>query len=179
VEGSRVGRNPEVQGNLRWGINLREDDKALVELIDNYFGNIGTFTKRQDKYGLLSTTCYYIEGAKKAEKVIEHFDAYPMLGKKRTDFEYYKEIARSVQSKEHLKSPEEYLRLVGLADEMRINRVKEMSGVLNYREALRRSSGSSILYSERVAERFPEFAKRIEDIVQPMLKDFGFESLSE
>jgi hypothetical protein len=62
---------------------------------------------------------------------------------------------------------------------MRLNRLKGLRDKMSYSDALKRSSGSGKLYLEILAEAFPEEKHRIDDIVQPMLKDIGFVSLSE
>ena len=161
--------------NTRWGIHMRQDDEPLLRKVDDYFGNIGTFTERQDKHGLLPTTCYYVEGVRKAEIVINHFNKFHLRGKKLEDFRYYEKICRRVQNKEHLKSPESYLETVRLSDEMRLNRVRHLVEHMDYKTALRRSSGSDVLYLERVGSRFPEFQDLTYDIVQTLLKDMGFD----
>ena len=169
-----IGRNKRIARgfNLRFGINMRKDDKPLLIELDNYFNNIGTWSERQDKHGLMPTTCYYIEGTIKGAKVIEHFDKYPLLGKKKEDYMYYKKITERILNKSHLKSMQEYLETVRLADEMRLNRVKEFIPTMGYSEALRRSSGSNKLYLEYVMERFPEYVDVAQDIVHSLLKDW-------
>jgi len=176
-----LGRNNKLHRgfNLRWGISLREDDLPLLHKIDDYFGNIGTFTQRKDTHGLMNTSCYYIEGAKKGLEVVKHFDQFPMHGKKAEDYQYYREIVLAVSRKYHLISKENYYEVVALADRMRLNRLKGLRDKMSYSDALRRSSGSGKLYLEILAEAFPEEKHRIDDIVQPMLKDIGFVSLSE
>lgn len=99
------------QVKLEFGISLHEKDRALLEDIQKYFsasrprpedlvlgrraGDIFIHpTQKIIKYRVLF---------KDLEKIIKHFDQYPLMTKKLADFELFRLAYKLVLNKEHLK----------------------------------------------------------------------------
>ena len=85
------------QVKLEFGISLHEKDRALLEDIQKYFSAGDIFihpTQKIIKYRVLF---------KDLEKIIKHFDQYPLMTKKLADFELFRLAYKLVLNKEHLK----------------------------------------------------------------------------
>jgi hypothetical protein len=90
---------------LVFKINLHSKDRALLENIRNYFG-VGTVTVRSDGY------IQYWVGSLKDLKVIgqckhlplrlNHFDCYPSITQKWSDYQLFKQVVELMQRREHL-----------------------------------------------------------------------------
>lgn len=66
-----------------------------MELILNFF-DAGYL------YNSPTISKYYVSSLKDLQKIIQHFEIYALLSKKRADFELLKQAFYLVQSKEHL-----------------------------------------------------------------------------
>src|SRR6185437_421909 len=82
---------------LRFQISLHKKDKALLKQIQTYFGGDSISTKHGPQ-----TIQYYVESVKDLAKVLEHFDKYPLITKKRADYELFVQAFNLIQNKEHL-----------------------------------------------------------------------------
>lgn len=85
------------QVKLEFGISLHEKDRALLEDIQKYFSTGDIFihpTQKIINYRVLF---------KDLEKIIKHFDQYPLITQKLADFELFKLAYKLVLNKEHLK----------------------------------------------------------------------------
>lgn len=84
----------------RFAICLHEKDKVLLERIQSNFGGVGGFCK-----GNKGALTYVVSSFKDIRDVIiPHFDKYPLLTKKRADFELFKSAVKLMHKKEHLTS---------------------------------------------------------------------------
>lgn len=85
------------QTNGVFGIGLHKKDRAIFELIQQYFNGIGNINKHGKDY-----VQYYVSSLKDLAVIIEHFDKYPLLTQKRADFELFKKALELISRKEHL-----------------------------------------------------------------------------
>ncbi len=84
---------------LFYQINLHIKDQTLLEQIQKFF-NAG---KWKWKLYNSSTNCrYYVSSEQDLQRILQHFDKYALLSKKRADFELLKQAFALVQNKEHL-----------------------------------------------------------------------------
>jgi hypothetical protein len=94
-----IGKNNNVK--LGWAvkaifeINLHLKDKKILENIKNYFGGVGNILTKEN------SVCYRISN-KELSVLIEHFNNYPLITKKRADFELLKRVVDLIKNKEHL-----------------------------------------------------------------------------
>jgi hypothetical protein len=82
---------------LEFGISLHEKDRAVLEEIQKYF-SAGNFSK----HPTLKILNYRLS-FKDLEKIIKHFDRYPLITQKLADFELFKLAYKLILNKEHLK----------------------------------------------------------------------------
>jgi hypothetical protein len=85
------------QVKLEFGISLHKKDRALLEDIQKYFSTGNIFihpTQKIINYRVLF---------KDLEKIIKHFDQYPLITQKLADFELFKLAYKLVLNNEHLK----------------------------------------------------------------------------
>ena len=82
----------------RFSIALHKKDTEILELIKSYFDGVGTISP-QNK----NSVQYRVSSLKDLnEKIIPHFDKYPLLTKKKADFILFKQIINLINLKEHL-----------------------------------------------------------------------------
>ena len=82
----------------RFCINLHEKDLATLELIKNYFGNVGNISKRGKdsiQYRVASLNDLI-------NIIIPHFSKNPLITQKMGDFLLFKKIIELIKNKEHL-----------------------------------------------------------------------------
>jgi hypothetical protein len=81
---------------LVFKIALHLKDKALVENIRSYFG-VGTVTVR-------GSDCiqYWVGSLKDLQVIVHHFDNYPLISQKWSDYELFKQVVDLMIGKEHL-----------------------------------------------------------------------------
>lgn len=79
-------------------LKMHERDRVLVQSISNYFKGIGYVTKPNN----LSTVEFRVSTLKDiVDVIIPHFDNYPLITKKRSDYELFKKIILLMLNKEH------------------------------------------------------------------------------
>ena len=81
---------------LVFKIALHSKDSALVKHLRNLFG-VGTVTARGP--GVLQ---YWVGSIKDLQIIINHFDLYPLITQKRSDYELFKQVFELIQQKQHL-----------------------------------------------------------------------------
>lgn len=81
---------------LRFVIGLHEKDLSILEYIRAYFG-VGTII-RHGKDSLQ----YRVGSPKDLKAIIDHFDKFKLITKKRADYELFKSVLAMVNRKEHL-----------------------------------------------------------------------------
>lgn len=83
---------------LAFSITLHKKDKALLEDIKIYFGEIGSFNTKHGP----DTIKYLVYSIEDLAVVIHHFDKYPMITEKWADYLLFKMIFNLIDKKEHL-----------------------------------------------------------------------------
>ena len=108
----------------RFSIGLHKKDTLILELIKSYFGGVGTISPQNKE------SVQYRVGSLKDlnDKIIPHFDKYPLISKKQADFILFKKIINLMNHKEHLtlEGLQKILRIkcylkLGLSDEIKTN----------------------------------------------------------
>jgi hypothetical protein len=104
-------------------INLHQKDKALLEQIKYYFGDIGNITKSG------KTNIQFRVSSQKdlINIIIPHFEKFSLITQKKTDFELFKRVVEIMNRKEHL-TPEGLQEIInirasinrGLPEELKI-----------------------------------------------------------
>jgi hypothetical protein len=80
-------------------LGLHPKDLPLIESIQKSFGGVGKTNVRKDG----SVVQYIVSSTKDLiNQVIPHFYNYPLVSKKKADYELFKEIVLLVKNKEHL-----------------------------------------------------------------------------
>jgi hypothetical protein len=78
-------------------IGLHKKDLALLKLIQNYFNKVGIISLQSK-----DVVRFRVFTLKDLMTIIDHFDQYPLLTQKRTDFEFFKQIILMMGNKEHI-----------------------------------------------------------------------------
>lgn len=81
---------------LSFQIGLHKKDRFLLELIKSYFGVGNILTKNKDM------VFYQVTSIKDLAVVVCHFNKYPLITKKRADFELFKMAFNMINKKDHL-----------------------------------------------------------------------------
>ena len=66
-------------------IELHKKDIALLEMIKNTLGGVGKINSPRE-----SLRQYRVSSFRELEGIINHFDKYPLISKKRADYELFK-----------------------------------------------------------------------------------------
>lgn len=82
---------------LQFGISLHKKDIYLLELIKNFFGGVGTIAS----HGKMKVQ-WRVSSIKDLQVIIQHFDNYPLITQKGSDFQLFKSAFETVKCKEHL-----------------------------------------------------------------------------
>lgn len=91
---------------IAFSITLRKKDEAVLEKIKAYFKSMVKDSTNDLEIGVIyhsdETCCYRVKSVKQLAKVIEHFDKYPLVTKKRRDYVLFRESWDLMTRKEHL-----------------------------------------------------------------------------
>lgn len=102
-----------------FAIGLHHKDRALLERIQYSLGGVGRIGKEGNNKNY-SIIHYEVKSIKELTKVIiPHFDKYPLLSKKRADFELFKQVVALMDKKEHL-TPEGLQKIVNIKASMNL-----------------------------------------------------------
>jgi hypothetical protein len=89
------GSNGKILPRLIFKIGAHIREKALLEEIAAFFGVGKVYADR-------STSCQYIvQTISGLEAIVKHFESYPLITKKRGDFELFKQAFYLALNKEH------------------------------------------------------------------------------
>jgi len=80
----------------RFQIGLHQKDRAILELIQSYFG-LGMISKLDE-----TSVEYRVTRLQDLIKIIDHFNKYSLITQKRADFILWKEVVELISRKEHL-----------------------------------------------------------------------------
>ena len=124
-------------------IGLHPKDKELLNIIQTYFDGQGILTRLKD-----NCLTYRVFSLETLDKIIEHFEKYPLQTQKRGDFELFKSVVMMVKCGKHLNTE-------GLQE------------IINYRASL--NNGLTPI----LKEAFPNFIliPRFHKIVNPQVLD--------
>ena len=101
---------------------LHEKDQTLLCQLQNYFG-VGKITRHGK-----TTLQYTVKSLKDLERIVSHFDTYPLLSQKCADYTLFKEAVTIIRNKEHL-NREGFMKVIsirasmnlGLSDELQLS----------------------------------------------------------
>ena len=79
-----------------FSISIHPRDRALLEKIQKYF-RVGRVIVRSDGY-----IQFRVDSIKDLLQILAHFDKYPLLTKKRFDYDYFKQVIALILRKKHL-----------------------------------------------------------------------------
>jgi NADH:ubiquinone oxidoreductase subunit K len=79
-------------------IKMHEKDRALIQSIQDFFGNIG-YVSKPNNTSMVEFRVSTIQEI--VEVIIPHFDSYPLITKKYLDFLLFKQIVLKLKNKEH------------------------------------------------------------------------------
>lgn len=128
-----VGILPKKLGEVEWEVrpsfSLSQSwkNRGIVFKLKDFFGCGFVRPSKRD-----NTVKYEVRGLRELkEKILPHFEKYPLEGEKRKDFKIFKEIIKMMERKEHLKK-EGLLRIIGEAIKMTRNekRIKILSKII-------------------------------------------------
>lgn len=77
-------------------MGVDHSDKALLESFKTYLG-VGKIYKHSS-----TSVQYEVKTVNELEAIISHFDKYPLITKKRLDFDLFKFAVNCLRNKEHL-----------------------------------------------------------------------------
>jgi len=124
-------------------IRLHAKDENLLKEIKAFFEDQGYLTKSNN-----NSVLYRVFSIEMLEKIINHFDKYPLQTQKRADFELFKSVVMMVKSKKHLSQD-------GLQE------------IINHRASL--NNGLTLLLKESFPKSNP--VARISSIENPQIPD--------
>jgi len=101
-------------------ISLHSRYLALLEEIRIYFGGIGYIYN----YSNRDVIIYYVTSITDLEVIITHFDKYPLITQKWSDYQLFKQAFKLIKQKEHL-TIEGLNKIVGIKGSMNMNRLPE------------------------------------------------------
>lgn len=79
-------------------LKMHEKDRGLIQSISNYFSGVGYVTK-PNKFSMVEFRVSTLKDI--VDVIIPHFDNYPLITKKRSDYELFKQIILLMSNKEH------------------------------------------------------------------------------
>jgi hypothetical protein len=119
-----IGKNAEyarrVEVRPEFEIELRADDREILERILITIGCGQIYDLSYDRYGWFPHVKYKITSSKNLEECLFPFlDAYPLQAKKAKVYVLFKEVVLMYRRKEHL-TDEGFARILVLRDQMRV-----------------------------------------------------------
>lgn len=93
----RPNRGKGYAVELVFKITLSSKDKLLLEKIQNYFG-VGRLLSQG------SSTSYCVKSLNELQVIVMHFDNYPLISNKWSDYQLFKQVFELMQQNEHLNS---------------------------------------------------------------------------
>ena len=97
-----IGENPRYKlgyyVNPGFSIALHKKDEKLLLLLQEFFGGVGV-VKPSSRSNMVE---YRIFAIKDLDIILNHFDLYPLITKKRGDYLLFKEALGCIKNKQHL-----------------------------------------------------------------------------
>jgi len=116
--------------NLQFGISLHKKDLNILELIQTFFGGVGTITSHGK-----TKVQYRVSSIKELQVIIQHFDNFPLITQKWSDFQLFKSAFELVKYKEHLTS-EGLIKIVCIKASMNLGLPVDLSRAFPTEEGL-------------------------------------------
>lgn len=79
-------------------IELHKRDKFVLEQLKEFFGGVGTIFDKNTR----DICLYSVSRINDVFQILEHFQDYPLMTKKKSDYILFEKVARIVKNKEHL-----------------------------------------------------------------------------
>ena len=96
--------------SLAFRIGIRADDLDIIKKIKQYLGGSYSIVPRsQYNSNWAPIVSYCLGGTKSCLRLVKHLEKYPLLAKKKQDFEIWREAIYLLLGKEHLKGKRDYL----------------------------------------------------------------------
>ena len=83
--------------SLQFGISLHKKDQYLLELIQIFFGGVGTIAS----HGKMKIQ-WRVSSIKDLQVIIQHFDSFPLITQKWSDFQLFKAAFELVKTKKNI-----------------------------------------------------------------------------
>jgi hypothetical protein len=80
---------------------MHEKDRVLIDSIKEYFGGIGYVSKLNNTYAQASVEFRVSTTKDIVGVILPHFDKYPLITKKHSDYILFKQIVLLMLNKEH------------------------------------------------------------------------------
>src|SRR5262245_23670990 len=96
-EGTFTFSRSGAQMALYFAIKLTESDRSILEAIQDFFGGIGSIYRVKPRVprassGYTKTAAYYrVCRRDELDRVVEHFDSYPLRGSKAASYAIWRE----------------------------------------------------------------------------------------
>jgi len=83
--------------NLQFGIKLHKKDRYLLELIQAFFMDIGSISSHGK-----DAVQFRVSSIKDLQVIVDHFNNFPLITQKWSDFQLFKAAFELVKCKRHL-----------------------------------------------------------------------------
>jgi hypothetical protein len=111
-------------------IGLHEKDIALLENIQKFFMGVGKIYS--PRKGIKQ---FRVSSIKELQVIVNHFDKYPLITKKRADFELFKLAINLIENKKHL-TPEGLKKIVSIRASINLGLTDELKKAFSPRGAI-------------------------------------------
>ena len=96
--------------NPSFSLSMRDDDEDVVMEIVEALGNIGSVHHRPNDGNTSNPAIFWlVSGKSDCQKLIDHFDKYPLRSKKARDYEIWKELVREYAKPSAVRSREKMI----------------------------------------------------------------------
>ncbi len=95
VKNDRYKMGYQIQGIFK--ITMHKKDNDLLYKVQEFFDTEGSVTKHGD-----TTSQYTVRSFKNLDRIIAHFDKYPLISQKYADYLLFKDAISLIKNKEHL-----------------------------------------------------------------------------
>ena len=92
-----------------FSVGLHQKDLSILEDIQAYFGGIGRILKQGEE-----SVQYTVSSKEELKVILAHFSNYPLITKKRADFELFKRIVEIMQTNGQNKTIEGIQKIVSI-----------------------------------------------------------------
>ena len=108
----------------KFTMGLHKRDRLILEQVKAFLGVGNIYSKGSNAVQLC------VQSIDKLEAVISHFDKYPLITKKRVDYELWKRVIVLIKNKEHL-TPEGLLKIVSIRSTINLGLSNELKAAFS------------------------------------------------